>query len=74
MDQKKLPSNVSKKEVIARKLLLLKGSLYLCLPKNFCNRHQLKAGDKVMVGIGENLLITPLPAPFEGGERGPNPG
>ena len=47
-------------EPVARKLLKVRNSLYLCLPQLFCERHALKKGDRVMVSGGENLKVVPM--------------
>ena len=47
-------------EPVARKLLKVRNSLYLCLPQSFCEWHGLKKGDRVMVAGGENLKVVPM--------------
>ena len=45
---------------VVRKLLSIKGSLYLCLPKAFTSRHNLHPGDRVTAIPGENLRVVPM--------------
>jgi len=53
-------SNACKRQVMTRKVLNIAGSSYICLPKLFCYRHNIKPGDKMALVVGENLKITPL--------------
>jgi len=50
----------SNEKPVVRKLLSIKGSLYLCLPKAFTSRHNLLAGDRVTAIPGENLRVVPM--------------
>lgn len=53
-------TNACKRQVTTRKVLGIKGSLYICLPKLFCCHHDIKAGDIMALMMGENLKIMPF--------------
>ena len=53
-------SNACKRQVMTRKVIHIKGSYYICLPKLFCYRHNIKPGDEMALVVGENLKVTPF--------------
>jgi len=57
MDKKKV-KNIS---AVARKLVEIKGSLYLCIPKVMAKQCGVKVGDKVGIVSGRRTLLIVLP-------------
>lgn len=47
-----------KSEVTVRKVLQIHGSMYVCIPKKFVDRHGIQAGDRVAMLMGENLKLS----------------
>lgn len=59
-----MKKNLSKREreerIKTRNVINHNGSCYICLPKSFVQRHNIKPGDKLALLEGENLKIVPL--------------
>lgn len=60
MDKKVLENDACKRKVMTRKVINIAGSCYICLPKLFCYRHNIKAGDKLALMVGESLRVMPF--------------
>jgi len=60
MAKKNLGDNSNLGTATTRKVQQVRRSLYICLPKLFCMRHNIRAGDMVGMFMGENLKIVPM--------------
>jgi hypothetical protein len=53
--------NAKKLTPAIKKVLLIKGSHYLCIPKKFVNHFGIKVGDSVVLAPGvETISILPM--------------
>lgn len=48
------------KPTMTRKLRVIDGSFYICLPRAFIHLHRLKRGDLMALIFGESVRITPV--------------
>lgn len=54
-------SDGGQRRVIERKVISMGTTLYVCIPKEFAQKHDVVAGDKILLIINpSNLRLVPL--------------
>jgi len=50
----------AKKQVTARKVIMINRSYYICIPMEFVTRHGIRPGDNMALTVGEILKVIPM--------------
>jgi hypothetical protein len=48
------------KKLTTRKVIQVRGSLYVCIPKKYAASHGIERGDIMAIMMGESLRVTPM--------------